>query len=229
MKLNLKPTAGKSKVDQDELTTWLVLGLIIMTGAFCLFGSKTLLSKAAYQHKIISASSKASKQLDKNLKAADQLSSQYKGLFENDNPQNAIGGKNDKSANAIPPNVDNARLALDAMPITYDYPALIASLTKILNDSGLSSPSITGTDQTASTSNEPSAEPKPTTITLNITGVGSVAAVQNVLVALEKSIRPFDVTNVQLSGGNSKLSLTATINTYFQPAKTLGITEGKVK
>jgi hypothetical protein len=229
MKLNFKAPAGKTKIDNDELATWLILGVIVMVGAFCLYGSKTLLAKAAYQQKIISASSKASKQLDKNLVAANALSSQYKGLFDNNSPTNAIGANNDKSPNAVPPNVDNTRLAIDAMPVTYDYPALIASLTKILTDSGLSAPSITGTDQTASTSSTPSDKPTPTTITLNIAGSGNANAIQNVLTTLEKSIRPFDVTNVQVSSGSGKLSFTATVNTYFQPAKTLGISEGKVK
>src|SRR5690349_677172 len=114
MKLKLEGSKSGTKMDKEELNTWLVLGLIVMIGAFCLFGSKSLLSKAIYQQKVISASHKAAKQLNTNITAADSLSNQYKGLFENDSPSNVIGGKNDKSANAVPPNVNNSRLALDA-------------------------------------------------------------------------------------------------------------------
>jgi hypothetical protein len=229
MKFNLNAKSPTLKVDKDELKSWLLFGLVVLFGAFCLYSSKTLLSKALYQQKVVSASNKAVKQLDANLTGAAQLSSQYKGLFENDSPINVLGGKNDSSAGAVPPNVDNARIALDALPITYDYPALIASLTKILTDNGISAPTITGTDATATTPSDPSASPQPVMITVSISGSGSSSSVQNVLNSLEKSIRPFDVTSLQLSGSGSQLDLTASLNSYFQPAKTLGITRGSIR
>jgi len=230
MKLKLAATKSpKSKVDNDELRGWLIFGMVVLVGAFCLYSSKTLLSKVLYQQKVLSASHKASKQLDTNLSATTQLATQYKGLFENDNPSNILGGKNDSSAQAVPPNIDNARLALDALPITYDYPALIASLTKIMTDNGLSAPTITGTDQTATTNSQPTDSPQPVMITVTISGNGTSNAVSNVLNSLEKSIRPFDVTNLQISGTGSQLGLTASINAYFQPAKTLGITQEKMR
>ncbi|HVX58596.1 MAG TPA: hypothetical protein VG964_02570, partial [Candidatus Saccharimonadales bacterium] len=42
--------------------------LAVTLAVFCLLGSKTLLSKTIYQQKVISASNKANKQLDTNLK-----------------------------------------------------------------------------------------------------------------------------------------------------------------
>lgn len=231
MKLKLpdKSATPKPKMDSDELKGWLILGVVTVVGVFCLVSCKTLLSKVLYQQKVLSASHKAVKQLDTNLADASQLTNQYQGLFENNNPTNFLGGRNDASPNAVPPNVDNARLALDALPVTYDYPALIASLTKILTNSGLSAPTITGTDQTATTSSTPSNDPQSVPITVTISGTGSTSSIQSVLNSLEKSIRTFDVTNLQLSGSGSQVNLTASVTTYFQPAKTLGITQEKIK
>ncbi|HVX58887.1 MAG TPA: hypothetical protein VG964_04135, partial [Candidatus Saccharimonadales bacterium] len=91
------------------------------------------------------------------------------------------------------------------------------------------SPNITGTDQTGTVSNSSSSSPQPVTIAMGFTGTGTYKAVQKVLSDLEHSIRPFDVTSVQLSGTESHLTITASLNTYFQPAKVLGITPQEVR
>jgi len=230
MKLNLTNKKGQPlKIDQTQLLAALKFGLIVLVGAFSLFASKTTVSKVIYQQRVISADHKAVHQLTTNISAANTLTSQYAALFENSNALNAIGGKNDKSSNAVPPDVDNARLALDALPTTYDYPALIASITKIMNNDGISSSNVSGTDQTTAISNAPSSKPAPITITLAISGTGTYQSVQAVFKDMERSIRPFDVTTLQISGTGSKLSFNANVNTYFQPAKMLGITNEKIR
>ncbi len=216
-------------ITDAELRNLIIFTISVAVAAFCLYSSKTLLSKTLYQQRVISAGHKASTQLDTNLKNAATLSTQYSSLFENTDPQNVLGGKNDSSTTAIPPNVDNARLALDALPTMYDYPATIASLTKILTQDGITTPSITGTDQTTTISSQPSSNPQPVAITIGISGTGNYTSVQNVLKDLERSIRPFDVTSLQLSGTETNLSLNASVTTYFQPAKTLGITPKEIK
>src|SRR5947209_493414 len=97
MKLNFSKKGGapKSKAATEELNGWLAVGFVVLIGAFCLYGSKTLLAKVMYQQKVLSASHKAQKQLETNLKNSQQLSAQYAGLFENDNPANFLGGKSD--------------------------------------------------------------------------------------------------------------------------------------
>lgn len=203
--------------------------LAVAVAVFCLLGSKTLLSKTLYQQKVVSASNKANKQLDTNLKNASTLENQYSSLFENTDPSNVLGGKNDTSAQAVPPNIDNARLALDALPSIYDYPATVASLTKILIDDGLTTPNITGTDQTGTVSSAASSSPAPVAIAMGFTGTGNYRSVQKVLSDLERSVRPFDVTTVQLSGTETQLTINASLTTYFQPAKVLGITPKEIK
>lgn len=226
LKISNKNTVMLSNADVRNLV---VFTLAVAVGVFCLLGAKTLLAKTLYQQKVISASHKSAKQLNANLTNAQTLSAQYSSLFESSDPQNVLGGQNDSSRQAVPPNVDNARLALDALPTIYDYPATLASLTKILTDDGIGAPNITGTDQSSTISNDPSSSPSPVKISLGITGTGNYVSVKNVLKDLERSIRPFDVTTLQLSGSEAHLTLNATVVTYFQPAKVLGITPKEVR
>jgi len=230
MKLNLTTKDGRPlELNTPQAKGWLRFGAVVMVAAFCLFGAKTLLGQALYQQRVISTQHKAEKQLATNINAASTLTSQYNTLFENSNPINVLGGKSDTSAQAVPPDIDNARLALDAMPTTYDYPALIASVTKMMNNNQIGAPSITGTDQTNTVSSAPSLNPQPVAINLTISGIGNYSTIQQFLKELELSIRPFDVTSLQLSGNEANMSFTAAVTTYFQPAKVLGITESKVQ
>lgn len=226
VKISSKNTVTLSNAEVRNLVTFTVA---VAVGVFCLLGAKTLLSKTIYQQKVISAAHKADKQLKTNLSNSSTLTDQYASLFENSDPSNALGGKSDTSAQAVPPDVDNARLALDALPTIYDYPATIASLTKILTDDGIGTPSITGTDQSTTIKDDPTSAPSPIKITLGISGTGNYTSVRNVLRDLERSIRPFDVTSLSLSGTEGNLTLNASVDTYFQPAKVLGITPKEVR
>lgn len=229
MKFNLTGKNGQPiDLGSPQNQAWLKLGLAVMLGVFCLYGTKTLVSRALYEQRVVSANHKALKQLEKNLETASVLQTQYNTLFENSNPINILGGKNDSSSQATPPDVDNARIALDALPTTYDYPALLASVTKIMTNNGIVSPNISGTDQTTSTSSIPSATPSAVAIKITISGAGTYSSVQNVFKDLERSVRPFDVSSLELSGSETNLSFTAIVTTYFQPAKTLGITKSRV-
>lgn len=229
MKLNITTKDGRPiNLATPQTMAWLRFGAIVMFIAFCLWGTKTMISRAIYVQKVVSANNKALNQINQDIKNASNLSSQYSGLFENSNPINFLGGTSDTSSQAVPPNIDNARLALDALPTTYDYPALLAQVTKILTNKAISSPNISGTDQSALTSSIPTANPAPVAIKLSISGVGNYSTVQSVLRDLERSIRPFDVTNLQLSGTENNLTFTANVTTYFQPAKVLSISESSV-
>jgi hypothetical protein len=51
----------------------------------------------------------------------------------------------------------------------------------------------------------------------------------NLIKDFERSIRPFDITTVVLSGNLANMSVNMQINTYFQPAVSLQISEKEVK
>ena len=96
---------------------------------------------------------------------------------------------------------------------------------------GIANPSLGGTDQSASFSNEPQADPQPIVISqIPISGTSSYGGVQTLIGDLERSIRPYDVTSLQISFNDDNLaSLTLSLDTFYQPAKAIIIESKEIK
>jgi hypothetical protein len=201
----------------------LIIAAATVVTIFCLISSKVLLSQVSYQRKVLHAKREAVKQLKADVSNAQQLVNNYDQVFEGSDPANIIGGKNTKAANAVPPDGDNGRIVLDALPTSYDFPALITSLNNILTRDGVASPSIAGSDDSVTLNAQPTNKPQPQLVKLTVSGATNYAGAQHFIEDFERSIRPFDITNLQLSGNDSQMLITMTVNTYFQPAKLFNI------
>jgi hypothetical protein len=223
MKISM-PKNLQGQVKDTQSGMYIIVGLATVVTIFCLFSAKSLLSQGAYQRDVINQRNKAVKQLNDNIKNADQLKSQFTNVFENTGPANMIGGKNDNSPNAVPPDGDNARIVLDALPSSYDFPALVTSLAKILTTDNIGNPSIGGSDSSTSISNKPSATPQTTSIDVPISGSTNYAGLQKLMADLMRSIRPYDITSLQVSGSEAQMNFNLKMNTYFQPPKSLDVT-----
>lgn len=216
------------KVGKAANSAIVVLAVSTFIVVFCLVSAKALLVQGAYQRRVVNAKHATVNQLKDNIAAADTLTKQY-GSFDNSNP-NAIGGKSDVSDNTPPPDGKNSRIVLDALPTTYDFPALISSLSKLLDMDGISNKNIGGSDQPASFASQPSSNPQPVTIVgIPLGGSSTYAGIQTLVKDLERSIRPFDVMSIQFNGGEANMSLTLTMNTYYQPAKAITLESKEVK
>lgn len=215
-------------MDNDSSRLLVIVSVDAVITVFCLVSTKALLSQASYHRRVLSADRKALKQLNDNITAANTLVTQYQ-VFENGSPTNLIGGKNSTDANLQPPDGDNARLVLNALPSKYDFPALITSVTKILNTDHAANPNITGTDLSISSSDNSSASPQAIAIPLTITGDLSYADSQTLIKDIERSIRPYDITNLQMRGSNANMQLTISLNTYYQPPLTINISTKEIK
>lgn len=227
--VKLPDTPKRVQIDKTQSTMLAVItGATIIT-IFCLMSAKALLAQAAYQRRVVNANHAAVKQLQANVNNAKQLVTQYNQVFEGNSPSNIIGGQNDSSNSAVPPNGDNARIVLDALPSKYDFPALLSSVSKVLNADGITAASVTGTDESATIKDDSGPNPQPQQIQLMVGGTGSYAQVQTFVQDLERSIRPFDVVKLSLSGPQNQLNFAMTLNTYYQPAKTLSIVTKEVK
>jgi len=211
------------EVNKTQTRVALIIAVATVITIFCLISCKTLLSQAAYQRKVLHAKREAIKQLKIDATNAHQLVNNYNQVFEGNDAANIIGGKNTTSAGAVPPDGDNGRIVLDALPTTYDFPALITSVNNILNRNGIGAPSISGSDESLTLQSQPTAQPQPQTIKLTIGGGSNYAGVQRLITDLERSIRPFDVVNLQLAGSDAQMTVNATVNTYFQPAKQFNV------
>lgn len=221
------PKINRARATSDDRRLITIIGTAAIISVFCLASTKVLLSQAAYKRHIISARRDAVKALNDDLAKSDALKAQYQ-IFEGTNPNNIIGGRNVTDQAAIPPDGNNSRIVLDALPSSYDFPALISSLAKIMNNNGISNPSIGGTDQSDTLKSDASPNPSPVIIALSVSGSGTYSQIQSVIKDLERSIRPFDLANLHLQGSEASMTFSANLNTYFQPAKTLKISDKAV-
>ena len=207
----------QTKRVQVDKTQAIMLGLLVGASVitmFSLVASKSLFGQANYLNRVAGEKEKAVKQLKANKEAVSTLVKSYQSFASQD--PNLIGGKN---AGSDERDGDNGRLVLDALPSKYDFPALATSLEKLLT--GYSINNITGNDDVAAQTNTATAEPVPMPFTLDITS--DYAGIQKLSTTFEKSIRPFQIQSLRLSGTNAVLQATITAQTYYQPEKNLKI------
>lgn len=192
---------------------------------FSLVATKTLISQAAYQNKVIGAKRTAVNQLKTDIAATDQLKKAYDAF--NSTPQNVLGG-NPSGIGSQDGN--NAKIVLDALPSSYDFPGLTTSLETLLNNQHVQITSISGTDdEVAQSGNQTSSSPVPVAIPFTTITASDYNGVKSVIGAYEKSIRPIQLQTLDIAGGQGKIALTITAQTYYQPAKSLNIKKQVVK
>lgn len=186
---------------------------------FSLVASKALLDQRSYQSKVISKKEIARENLNANIAAADQLTISYEEFVKS--PQNVIGGNpggdGDKDG-------DNARIVLDALPSKYDFPALTTSLDKLFRTNGFIVTAIDGTDDEVNQSATASAvDPQPIEMPFEFEIGSGAEDGKKLLELLERSIRPFQVTKLNIESTKSQLDFKITAHTYFQPEKNLDV------
>jgi hypothetical protein len=191
---------------------------------FTVVASRALLSKRAYQGKVIGIKEKAVKQLESNIQATQNLETSYKAFVGTND--NVIGGNPQGAGDR---DGDNAKITLDALPSKYDFPALATSLEKILTTNSYKVGSITGTDDEIAQQTTTVGVPAPIVMPFSITTQTNLEGAKNLLGLFERSIRPIQVQTFEASGSNGTLLLTVTAQTYYQPVKGLNIKNEVVK
>ncbi|MEO7363886.1 MAG: hypothetical protein ABIV43_00045 [Candidatus Saccharimonadales bacterium] len=199
----------------------LVVSIASFVTVFSLVATKTVLSQNSYQNKVIKAKDTAHQQLLRNISAADSLIDSYNKFVAP--AANIIGGQTSGVGDR---DGDNGKIVLDALPSSYDFPALASSLEKILSSQSLKVSSIAGIDdqvnqETNLSSPTPEAVPMPFSFSV---ANANYDAIQSLIKTLESSIRPIQVDTLTISGGGSNMQASITAHTYYQPAKNLQIT-----
>jgi hypothetical protein len=195
----------------------IIVGAVIIT-VFSLFATKALVSKGLYQRRALHARQQAVNQLKKNYDSAQTLFNQYK-VFASEDP-NIIGGSVSGSTDK---DGDNAKIVLDALPSTYDAPALASSLEKLMNGRGVKIDSISVTDDPTTNSDQPQDNPQSKAVQFSFSGTSNYQLSKALLQDFEHSIRPFDLNTLEIDGSDNNLKLTVGMTTYFQPAKSLDL------
>lgn len=213
-------------IDKANTTMVVVVAIASFLVVFSFFGSKALLSQRAYYSRVISSKQKAVNQLKINITVAKQLDQSYASFV--DSPTNILGG-NPKGSGAR--DGDNARLVLDALPSKYDFPALATSLEKLIFDLNLKIGGITGSDDEIAQSDNSQSTTNlvPIEIPFEVAVSGTYAGTNSLIGVFEKSIRPFHIQSINLSGSDANLQLSIKAKTYFQPQKSLAIKTEVIK
>lgn len=212
-------------IDKAYATLVVAMAVAAFIVVFSLVASKALLDQRGYQSKVISKKETARDTLEANIAAADQLNIAYTEFINA--PTNAIGGnpRGDGSRDG-----DNARIILDALPSKYDFPGLATSINKLFKDNGFVVTSIDGIDdevvQAAAALSE---SPQPVEIPFKIEISSAAPKGKTLMELFERSIRPFQIQSMTISGDDNSLDFSVEANTYFQPAKSLELKKEVVK
>lgn len=206
-------------IDKANATMVAFVAAAAFIAVFGVIASKALLEQRSYQARVISGKEKAKRQLKENLSSVEGLMVSYQEFVGA--PINMLDGN---PAGDGERDGDNAKLVLDALPSEYDFPALATSLEKILTDKNYKIESISGTDdQLAQQSSEENFNPEPVEIPFEIAVSGNYASMQNLVSVLERSIRPIQIKTIIFSGADNDIRMTMTAQTFYQPAKSVGI------
>lgn len=210
----------RNLIDKANSTIVIATAAAAFLVVFSLVAAKALGSQMSYQNRVIDAKKQALAQLESNLEARNSLVNSYKAFANT--PVNVLGGNPEGSGDN---DGDNAKIILDALPSRYDFPALTTSIEKLVSSQTMQIKSITGTDEEAAQElNATASEPKAIPMPFEVQASGSYGASRNLVSAFERSIRPFTIQKLDISGSESSINLTVTAQTYYQPEKSLKIT-----
>ncbi|HSW80490.1 MAG TPA: type 4a pilus biogenesis protein PilO [Candidatus Saccharimonadales bacterium] len=212
-------------IDKTNARIVIITAVAAFIVVFTLVAAKALISQAAYQNKVINKNKTAKQQLKDDIQATNSLVTSYQAFVSTS--QNALGGNPTGNGGQ---DGDNATIVLDALPSEYDFPALATSLEKLIVGQRVQIASITGTDdEIAQSGAKASAKPAPVPMPFQVSVTGTYQNLQSLVGALNKSIRPFKINTLQISGDQKSMNMTISAETYYQPAKSLNITEQVVK
>lgn len=218
------PAVPTKRIQINRANTVVVImaSLAAFMITFTFFAGKAMLSQRSFQSRIIREKTIALKQLEANLITTETLESSYKAFVGQSS--NVIGGlstgKGDRDG-------DNAKIILDALPSKYDFPAMATSLEKLFKSNSYKLDNITGSDDEVAQSESKSVElvEMPFTVTLS----GSYEGINEAMVTMERSIRPFHVNILSFTATDKEIGLTITAKTFYQPEKKLNITTKDVR
>lgn len=204
------------QIQKSNTSMFIMLGVASAVFSFTVVSTVSLIKRMSYQSRVINARVDAEKQLKSNLGAVSELVKAYENF---DSAKESVIGTADK----------NSKIVLDALPSKYDYPAITASVEKIVKlTGGIAGFSVTGTDQEA-TAQQSSISPEPIQIPITISGTANYETIQKLVNNLQLSIRPIKVTKLNFSGDQKSMSFNMSLITYYMPEKNLEIPLKEIK
>ena len=224
-KTDARASIKRLQIDKSQTTMLITTAIAAFFLAFTLVGGKVLVDQIRYQNKVIGAKKDAVAQLRSNVQATSSLVNSYKAFVST--AQNVIGGNPQGSGQQ---DGDNAKIVLDALPSKYDFPALATSLEKIINSQNMMITNIGGSDdEIAQTEKESSPAPEPVEMPFQVSANGNYQGVQGLINTFNRSVRPFQIQKLEITGSQSTMTVNIDAKTFYQPAKNFNITKKVVK
>jgi len=212
-------------IDKSNSRMILTIGIAVFIFIFSIFSAKALISQSLYHNRIITEKEKALTQLNANKKSVEELKKSFDS-FKAESP-NLLGGI---SSGTGPLDGNNAKLILNSLPGSYDYPALSSSFEKILKEGGYDIASIGGAeDVDLASSNAPSGTAQPIEIPYAFSVSSDVDGTKNLLQTLESSIRPMYVDSLEIQVGENILQTRVSLHTFFTQPKTFDLGSKEIK
>jgi len=178
--------------------------------AFSIVSLRFMFSQMQYNSRVHAAKEESRDTLSKNISKAAALEASYEQLDLSDN---LLLDQGDKM---------NSDVVLDALPSRYDFPALVASMNKLANESGVKLVGFGGDDlEVEAIATQPLPEPQEIIFTLSVDG--NYSLIENFVKNLDNTIRPMHVEKMRLSGTDSDMTATFNLITYYQPVVDLNL------
>lgn len=223
------PTGGLKKRQQIEnasrsMFIWVAIAAVAVS--VCVVMAQFLFQKWSYNNRVLDAKYKAADTLKKNIDNAHRLQEAVNGLVSNQDLASVKTNAEDSNTQSV----------LDALPSKFDPTALGTSLQQaILSRSGVTIEGITvpsDEDQGTTTSTDGSTtegDATPKEMKFEVTVSGSYDKIRNMMLDLERTIRPMKVTSITLNGDDAAMTASVSGVTYYQPSKSATIKQEVVK
>jgi len=227
-----KSTAGLRKRQQirsaNRIMFLWIAGVSVVVGVSIVL-IVFLAQKIVFGEKVIGEKNKTVSVLDKNLSTVDTLKDNIRVLNTNEALKSTRLNDSDSPLQSV----------LDALPADANSTALASSLqTKLLTGvpgivvETINVEPVSGVETSSSSTSSSSESVAPNQIgfTFSVSADSSnYAALRQVLERLEKSIRPFNVTNLTVEGQGNRVVMTATGVSYYEPAQSVQLMTKVVK
>lgn len=210
----------REQVDKDKTMIFAIMSVAAIVTIGSLVIAKGFFSQGNYLRKVGAQKEEAVQQLEKNREAVQSLTEAY-DAFAGQNP-NLLGGDPGSTADRGGTNAD---LVLDALPSKYDFPALASSIERLLT--GYDVQGIAGVDD--SLTQQGAAGTGPVEIPFTVEVRSDYDGFRELIGSFNKSIRPFHLSRLELTGSNASLNVSIQAKSFYQPEMGLQITEETVQ
>ncbi|HET7630367.1 MAG TPA: hypothetical protein VFK03_03255 [Candidatus Saccharimonadales bacterium] len=229
-----EPTQSQAPVEKQQLTglkkrqqiaqankmifLWTAAAAVAVS--FCAVALQFLIREGLFNQKIISAKSHTNQTLEQNLKTADDLKANVQALLANSD----LAAVNTHADN------NSLQVVLDALPTEGDATSFATSLQNIIlvqshaSVTALSTKSqFSGDGGTDSSDSGTSSSINTDALALPFTAQigGNYQQIEGTLDDISRTIRPINITTLEIKGQDANLDVVLSGDTYYLPAATV--------